>query len=292
VGVPRRISLLRVALATSARWPQLAPEESSLIPELASRGLDARPAVWSDPSIDWSQFDRVVIRSCWDYHRRLDEFLRWIDLVPSLCNPAHVIRWNSHKSYLLELAKKGVRIPRTALMTRGVAEDVDPAMTAGRLIVKPAVSASAYETHLFDSFDEARGIVGRLASDHDVIIQEFVPEVVEEGEWSLIYFARQFSHAVHKAPKSGDFRVQQEHGGSASHGKASPGLLRAAESALNMVEGELCYARVDLVDTSRGPLLMELELIEPSLFLATDPDATRRFADAIVHATPRAKSKR
>jgi glutathione synthase/RimK-type ligase-like ATP-grasp enzyme len=272
---------MKIALATSSRWPQLAPEESSLIPALTAQGIDARPAVWSDSSIDWSQFERVVIRSCWDYHRRLDEFLRWVQAVPALRNSAEVVRWNSHKSYLLELERKGVRIPRTLLIRQGAGEDTRAPMEQGRVIVKPAVSASAYETHLFHSYDDARGEVQRLTRDHDVVVQEFIPEVIEDGEWSLIYFDRKFSHAVKKAPKAGDFRVQQELGGSALAAVASDPLLRTAQEALDVVEGDLLYARVDLVDTGKGPLLMELELIEPSLFLATDAEATRRFASAI-----------
>jgi glutathione synthase/RimK-type ligase-like ATP-grasp enzyme len=272
---------MKIALATSSRWPHLAPEESSLIPTLISQGIDARPAVWSDPSIDWSHFDRVVVRSCWDYHLRLDEFLRWVETVPTLRNPARVVRWNSHKSYLLELERKGVQIPGTVLVRKGAGEARAP-MKQGRVIVKPAVSASAYETHLFDSYADASDDIQRLAGDHDVVIQEFIPEVIEDGEWSLVYFDRRFSHAVKKAPKSGDFRVQQELGGSALASVASESLLRTAQQALDAVEEDLLYARVDLVDTSRrGPLLMELELIEPTLFLATDPKATSRFAKAI-----------
>jgi glutathione synthase/RimK-type ligase-like ATP-grasp enzyme len=281
VALSRNEVLMKIALATSSHWPQLAPEESSLIPALTAKGVDAQPAVWSDPSIDWSQFDRVVIRSCWDYHLRLDEFLRWIETVPSLRNPATVVRWNSHKSYLLELERKGVRIPATLLIRKGAAEDSRAPMIQGRVIVKPAVSASAYETHLFDSFGQALDDIQRLARDHDVVIQEFVPEVIGDGEWSLIYFDRQFSHAVKKAPKAGDFRVQQELGGSALAAVASELLLRTAQQALDAVEGQLLYARVDLVDAAKGPLLMELELIEPSLFLGTDPEATGRFAAAI-----------
>ena len=273
--------MLKVALATSSRWPQLAPEEATLLPELAARGVDAVPAVWSDPTIDWLQFDRVVIRSCWDYHRRLDEFLRWIEAVPSLRNPAEVVRRNSHKSYLLELEQKGVRIPATVLIRKGAGGDTRAPMIPGPVIVKPAVSASAYETHLFDTYDDGLGDMQRLARDHDVVVQEFVPDVIEDGEWSLIYFDRRFSHAVKKAPKAGDFRVQQELGGSALPATASETLLRTGKRALDSVEGELLYARVDLVSTAKGPLLMELELIEPSLFLATDPEATSRFAAAI-----------
>jgi glutathione synthase/RimK-type ligase-like ATP-grasp enzyme len=284
--------MLRVALATSERWPALSPEDASLLPKLAAQGMDAQPIVWSDRSIDWSEFDRVVIRSCWDYHLRLNEFLEWVERVPSLWNPAQAVRWNCHKSYLLELEGKGVRIPPTVLIRQGTAEKTDAPLMPGPVIVKPAVSASAYETHLFGSFEDARETVTRLAGDQDVVVQEFVPEVVEKGEWSLLFFSRDFSHAVQKTPKAGDFRVQQELGGSVLPATPSRDLLHAASEALAEVRGDLLYARVDLVETLRGPFLMELELIEPSLYLDSDSLATSRFVDAIARATPPVRSER
>lgn len=245
-----------IGLATSEKFPALSPDDAELVSELRKLGLDAHPVVWSDPAVDWSSFDLVVIRSCWDYHLRVTEFSAWIDLLVGervdLFNPPDVVRWNMHKSYLLDLAADGVRIPRTR-----IERDV---------IVKPAVSASAHQTHLL------RG---------DVIVQEFVPEVIHDGEWSLVFFDRQFSHATKKTPKSGDFRVQEEHGGSSTPMKASQTMIGEAERVIGCVGGDLLYARVDVVDRPAGVTLMELELIEPWLFLTTAPGATRRFAEAI-----------
>ena len=249
-----------IALATSEKCPALSPDDAELVGELKKLTRDARPVVWSDPAVDWSAFELVVIRSCWDYHLRVEEFSAWIDLllqehVPML-NPRDVVRWNMHKSYLLDLAAMGVRIPRTR-----IERDV---------IVKPAVSASAHQTHLL------RG---------DVIVQEFVHEIVDDGEWSLVFFDRKFSHAAKKTPKSGDFRVQEEHGGSSTPMIASPAMIAEAERIIACVEGELLYARVDVVDRPAGVTLMELELIEPWLFLMTEPGATQRFAEAIAART-------
>lgn len=242
----------RIALATSEAWPQLSPDDGDLIPALADAGCDAVPAVWSDRSIDWRSFDKIVIRSCWDYHRRPDEFRAWLELdAAPISNPPDIIRWNMHKSYLLDLEKRGIRIPLTT-------------MVPGPVVVKPAISASAYETHLFNG---------------DVIVQSFVPEIATVGEWSLIYFDGVFSHAVQKLPKNGDFRVQEELGGSALPATPTAAMLHVAERALRSLD--VLYARVDMVEAASGPLLMELELIEPSLFLQSHPDATRRFADAI-----------
>ena len=250
------VARMPIALATSEKWSQLSPDDSELIPELKKLDVDARPVVWSDAVVDWRAFDLVVIRSCWDYHLRADEFSAWIDRLARervrMFNPPEVLRWNMHKSYLLDLAAKGVRIPRTRFE-----RDV---------IVKPAVSASAHQTHLL------RG---------DVIVQEFVHEIVDDGEWSLVFFDRHFSHAVRKAPKSGDFRVQEELGGSVTPITPGPPMIDEAQRILGHVDGELLYARVDVVNRPAGVTLMELELLEPTLFLSTDLAATRRFAEAI-----------
>lgn len=244
-----------IALATSEKWPDLSPDDAQLGPELRRLGFDAKPVVWSDPSIDWARFDLVILRSCWDYHLRSDEFRNWIGRLERdrvrMFNPPDVVRWNMHKSYLVELASKGIRIPRTQ-----IARDV---------IVKPAISASAHNTHLM------RG---------DVIIQEFLHEIVDDGEWSLVFFDRQFSHSAKKAPKPGDFRVQEELGGSSTPMNAPPHVVEAGERVLQQVSGDLLYARVDVVERADGVTLMELELIEPWLFLLTHPEGTRKFAEA------------
>ena len=248
---------MRVALATSEQWPQLSQDDAGLASALRDTGVDARPVVWSDASVDWRAFDAVIVRSCWDYHLRPDAFAEWIDALPvPLFNPPRVIRWNMHKSYLLDLASKGIRIPRTE-----IARDV---------IVKPAISASAHNTHLM------RG---------EVIVQEFVEEIVSDGEWSIVFFDRRFSHAVKKVPKQGDFRVQEELGGSVLTLAPPAHVVAEAARIISEVEGELLYARVDVVDRSKGVTLMELELVEPVLFLKSAPDLTRRFAEAIANQT-------
>jgi glutathione synthase/RimK-type ligase-like ATP-grasp enzyme len=245
---------MKVALATSENFPSLSPDDGELAAELGALGVNAAPVIWSDASIDWSSFDAVIIRSCWDYHLRPDEFARWIESLPvPVFNPREVIRWNMHKSYLFDLASRGVLIPRTEIR-----RDV---------IVKPAVSASAHNTHLL------RG---------EVIVQEFVEEIIRDGEWSIVFFDRRFSHSAKKVPKAGDFRVQEEHGGTSLPVPAPQHVIDAAANIISKIEGDLLYARVDVVDRPQGVTLMELELIEPWLFLTLIPGMTRRFAEAIV----------
>jgi glutathione synthase/RimK-type ligase-like ATP-grasp enzyme len=271
---------VRVALATSERWPQLSPDDLDLIPEMARLGIDAAPAVWTDPSVDWSRFDLVVIRSCWDYHRRIGEFVGWLDrLTTPVANPREAIRWNAHKGYLLELGSKGIPIPETQLIRKG---SPAPAFADAHVIIKPAISASANETHRFAHAAEAMTDLERLLRAGDVIVQEFVDEVISDGEWSLMFFDRHLSHAVKKAPKAGDFRVQQELGGSALAGDPPSRVLEAAHRALSAVDHDLLYARVDVVNRDAGAVLMELELIEPSLFFGTSEGSSGRFAAAVL----------
>lgn len=269
----------RVALATSEQWPQLAPDEQTLAEELGRYGVMATPVVWSNDSTDWTAFDLVVIRSCWDYYRRIDEFMRWLDRLDEegvgVANPPTVIRWNLHKSYLLDLESKGVRIPATRLLRKGMKT---PHAQSAKVVVKPAISANAHETHLLS---EDVSLLDRLLRDGDVIIQEFIEEVIADGEWSLVFFDREFSHAVKKAPRSGDFRVQVEHGGSAEAAEPPAQIVIEAEKALRAVDADLLYARVDLVDRPAGATLMEMELIEPSFFFQTNAGAVRTFAESV-----------
>ena len=247
---------MKVAFATSENWGRLSPDDGDLVATMREMGIDSAPVVWSDPAVDWRAYDAVVVRSCWDYHLRVDEFTGWIERLERervrIFNPPDVLRWNMHKSYLLDLASRGVRIPRTQIV-----RDV---------IVKPAISASAHNTHWM------RG---------EVIVQEFVDEIVRDGEWSVIFIDRRFSHAVKKVPKAGDFRVQEELGGTVHAIAAPQHVIDAAARIAGEVEGDLLYARVDVVDRPQGVTLMELELIEPWLFLKTAPELTRRFCDAI-----------
>lgn len=213
--------------------------------------------VWDDPDADWRSFDAIVIRSTWDYHKRFGEFHAWLDRMEGLplWNPPAVLRWNTHKSYLLDLQARGIAIVPTLLVPRGQG-----------FIVKPAVSATAFRTE-------------RHETDCDVLVQPFVPEVVTDGELSFVFLGRRFSHAVRKRAASGDFRVQTEFGGSAEPFAPAPELIEQASHIASMLGEKWLYARIDCVVRDGRLLLMELEATEPSLFL--DAESAGRFADAI-----------
>jgi len=257
-----------IALVTWRGLPEGTPDEQLVALALEARGAEARHVAWDDPGVDWTSFDAVVLRSCWDYHKRVDEFRAWLDrLPPRVFNPVEVVRWNMDKRYL-----RGLPVPvvPTEVVPRG-----EPLQRWPRTVAKPLVSASAWRTHVVEDGE---------VTEEDMIVQPFVEEIAD-GEWSLIFFRDQFSHAVLKRPQVGDFRVQQELGGSADPAMPEPAIIEQAANVLRLRPGML-YARVDGVVIEGVFTLMELELIEPSLFLTQSSAET--FAEAIVGVSPRA----
>jgi glutathione synthase/RimK-type ligase-like ATP-grasp enzyme len=287
---------LRIALATGARWPDLPADERLVIPALARVGADASPVVWDDDAAPWTSFDAVVVRSCWDYHLKIEEFLAWLSRLSRLAipvlNPPPLIRWNTDKRYLLELAGRGVQIVPTRVVPQG-ADDSGrslrqtlEALGADEAVVKPAVSASAHRTWRTSRATAAgdAATFGALVAAGDVLVQPFV-SAVRHGEWSVICFGGTPSHAVLKRPAPGDWRVQGELGGTAERRGAPPAVLDGAARALAAAGAErAAYARVDGCEVDGVFVLMELELIEPQLYLALEPAAPRRFAEAIAAA--------
>jgi glutathione synthase/RimK-type ligase-like ATP-grasp enzyme len=275
-----------IALATAAEL-ELPDEETSLVADaLRHGGLDAPVIAWDAP-YDWSQADLVVIRSTWDYVHRLDEFLAWIDRVDAattIVNPAAVLRWNAHKRYLAELALAGLPVVPTRLVERDAdfGELYELVAGATELVVKPAVSASAYGA--------ARGHAGdprlaqhllQLVTTGDALVQPLVPSVLTDGEVSLIHLGGELSHAVRKVAKPGDYRVQHEHGGTVLPHTPTAAEVEVATRTLAALPSPCAYARVDLVAGAEGPLVMEVELIEPQLFLEHGPGSAQRFAGVL-----------
>ncbi|HST10496.1 MAG TPA: hypothetical protein VLL05_08955 [Terriglobales bacterium] len=282
----------RIALATAAKYPNLTDDDRLLLVPLAKQGIEAHPAIWNDPSYDWSSADAVVIRSCWDYHLNPEKFVHWIaDLEAaniSVFNPAPLIRWNMNKSYLRDLEAKGVAIVPTFWAEGGdsvTLEDKLHELHWQKAVVKPRISATAYRTQLVTANDAttAQTLFDDLRRSSGVMVQKFMDGIATEGEWSLIFFGGAFNHAVLKKPRPGDFRVQNDFGGTAQPGDPPPHVLSGATRAVEAIASTL-YARVDGVVDEGKFRLMELELIEPALFLADHPQASNRLADAIAKA--------
>ncbi len=278
----------RVAFATSEDHPELTPDDQAVARALAARGIAAAAVVWSAVPPDRISHDLVVIRSCWDYHHRPGEFLAWVDALPArgvrVLNAPATLRRNAHKQYLLELAAAGAPVVPTELARAGTAitlAQIARAFSTSDVVIKPAVSASAFHTARVDARDAAGERLFRDAVQaRDMLVQPFVGAITE-GELSLIFLGGAYSHAVIKRARAGDFRVQEEYGGRTERIEPRPAVIDEAKKILEMFDSGTLYARMDGIDHDGRFVLAEAELIEPYLFLESSPGAVARFAGAI-----------
>lgn len=280
-----------VALATCSLLPNLDADEGLLIPALAQYGLVAEPRVWDDASVDWSAFRLVVIRSAWDYAERRGAFLEWCARLPQVLNSLAVLTWNTDKTYLRTLAAAGVPTVPTTWIEAGSPSD-SVALPEGHLVVKPSISSGAQNTSRYTPADgeAARAHVERLlAEGRSVMAQPYVTSVDAAGETGLIYIDGSFSHAIRKGPllrASGVVTDQLWALEDITQRIPEADERAVAEAALDAVPWDrstLLYARVDLVRGNDGtPMLLELELAEPSLFLGLGRNAAELLAEAIV----------
>ncbi|MET7301522.1 hypothetical protein [Embleya sp. NPDC005575] len=282
----------RVALTTCAELPDLDPDERLLFEPLAAHGIRAEAAVWNDPAVDWAGYDLVVLRSVWDYPARRKEFIEWAASVPRLANPASIVAWNTDKTYLRDLTRAGLPVVETMWLEP---DSTVTLPTSGLHVVKPAISAGSRDTERYDlASPEQRALAAGhatslLAGGRTVMVQPCLEAVDTVGETALVYFDGVFSHAVRKgsmldgtAEMVGDlYRSEQIEAREPSAAE----LAVAARVLTEIPVGPLLYARVDLIPGADGtPTLLELELTEPSLFLAYADGAAERLADAIVAA--------
>ncbi|MFI7116246.1 RimK family alpha-L-glutamate ligase [Amycolatopsis sp. NPDC049868] len=261
------------------------------VPEaLADLGFKTRWAAWDDTTVDFGAADIVVLRATWDYAERHDEFLSWTESVPALSNSAEVVRWNSDKSYLAELGDAGVAVVPTTLIAP---DEKAPRWPKGEFVLKPAIGSGSRGAGRFTAGDAAAAHLSGLQADgNTVLLQPYQSRVDSDGEIALVYFGGVYSHAFSKAAMLG--RELDESGLYVTESLApvqpAAGFRALAEDALDataallgILRAELLYARVDLVAGPDGrPLLLELELVEPSLgFRQTDAAAAWRFASAV-----------
>lgn len=286
---------MTIALATSAALPGLAPDDRHLLHALRRLGVAAEPVVWEDPHHDWSAAAGCVIRSTWDYAYRREAFLAWSRRVAGaipLWNPAPVVEWNTHKRYLVDLADRGVPTVPTLVLPAG-----PPAHLAAVLrqrgwadvVLKAAVAQTGrYLMRVTpDRVAQGQRHLDRLQPHEDMLVQPFVPGVLDGGETSVVLVDGEVSHVVRKRAAAGDFRVHDDYGGSLEAGSATARELEVAHRAVAAVGQPLLYARVDLVPGPDGPIVMELELVEPELYLGHAEGAAERLAEAIVrHLRP------
>lgn len=274
----------RLAIATSVDEPEIHSDDKHLATSLRGFGVETIACIWNDPAVDWSKFDAVLIRSIWDYFKHYASFKQWLDQLPvPTINNKELLLWNSDKRYLIELAKCGIPIIPTQIVSASQLQSTLAAMPAREVVIKPTVSGTAWHTVRGvagePAFDQ---IVAQLPLEFDYLVQPYVPEVASDGEWSLLFFDGEYSHAVIKRPKAGDYRVQSDYGGVSLEAEPSADLVASAgrvlEAAAAIGHADAAYARIDGVISQGQFLLMELEMIEPFLHLGNRADASERFA--------------
>ena len=283
-----------ILIATCSAMPDLDHDgrtlQHALVERGADRGVEVRPAVWDDRAVDWAAADVVLVRSTWDYAKRRDEFLAWaarVEEVTALHNPLAVLRWSTDKTYLRDLAEAGVPVVPTAFLDS--ADDANP-YAGVEHVVKPAVSAGSLDTTRVAPGEEAesrRRVEAILASGRVAMVQPYLHGVDELGETALVFYDGHFSHALRKAAlltadsgeATGLFKEEDM-----SPRDPSEAEHEAAALVLAAIPGgPPLYARVDLLPSDDGPLLLELELAEPSFFLdLVEPAAADRAADAVL----------
>jgi len=258
---------------------------------LRQRGCDVRDVSWRNTNVCWNDFDAVIIRSPWDYQRTPQQFIGVLEDIESsrarLLNSLAIVRWNINKQYLKELQSNAVPIVPTQWLSHLTGADIDRFTNQnpdGQLVCKPLVGAGADHTWWLSATSDESQKRAALNSFQawPLMVQPFIRSVIEVGEYSLFYFGGQYSHTILKTPKPGDFRVQEEHGGRLLTVTPDTDLVQTADQAVAAIPGWTLYARVDLVRLDDGtPAVMELELIEPSLYFAHDAASPDRFADAL-----------
>jgi glutathione synthase/RimK-type ligase-like ATP-grasp enzyme len=262
-------------------------DDELAIEPLKNLGWNVETISWQDKTVDWNEFAAVIIRTPWNYQKFPAEFievLRKIDASTArLENSLKIVEWNLSKTYLRELESKQIKIVPTIWDEKSVMhKDFHRWKTffnTNKIIIKPIVSATAEHTYRLTEFLPE---LTEIFANKPFMVQPFMPKIVEEGEFSLFYFGGKYSHTILKSPKAKDFRVQEEHGGIITQVQPSKQLSATAQKVFNQINENLLYARVDFVrDDNDNFCLMELELIEPALYLRMDKNAPQFFAETI-----------
>ena len=280
----------RIALVTYRGLPDLNADDRRAAAALAELGLRPDAVCWDDAGVDWLGYQAVVLRSTWDYHHRVAEFHLWIDRMEAIgarvWNPPRVLRWNTDKRYLARLSHPHLSPPPTEILERGSTLDLRALFEArgwSEAVIKPAVSADGFSTERAsrEQADADQATLDAMLARGDVMIQQLVPEIRTNGEISMMFFSGAFSHAVSKRPQAGEFRVQERLGGRIARVDPPPELVEHAQALLETHAPGCLYARVDAVVTGERFVLMEVELVEPSLYLEHHPPSAQAFAQAI-----------
>lgn len=259
-----------------------------LFEPLKELGWQAEEVSWRSNEVDWNYYDAVIIRSPWDYQKDPKAFLEVLtDIEQSealLENSLEIVKWNIDKTYLRDLESRGVEVVPShwyQTFNADLFPSVFSELKSEEIVVKPTISAGADDT--FRIHQSNYGIfiddLESVFNDRPFLVQPFMDYITQEGEFSVFFFGDTYSHTILKTPETNDFRVQEEHGGRLTLVEPEENLLDVARTMRNMIQPEPLYTRADYVRTNNNTFaLMELELIEPSLYFNMDPESPRRFA--------------
>ena len=290
-----------VAVLTDARWinpneadpyhANLYLEDRLVLEAMQRKGLAVIRLAWDDPDVDWHTVSAVIFRSTWDYAERIDEFQAWLNALPATTrciNSRQILDWNSNKRYLIELEAQGIPVPPTAYVEQGKAPSLASLCTQRSwtdVVIKPLVGAGGIDTFRLNSskWESFEDKWQALCSKRPMIVQETQERIVSEGEWSFMMMGETVTHAVLKRAKSGEFRVQDDFGGTVHPWEMTPDQVAFAERVAGVLDPVPVYTRVDAFTDNHGRLAVgELELIEPELWFRLCPTAADVLAQEVV----------
>ena len=265
-------------------------EQELLKSAFEAQGLKVDITYWDNPSYEWQQTKSVLFRTVWDYFERFDEFWEWLEQVKTktrLINSYELIKWNIDKHYLRDLKNNDIQVVPTYFADRGnniSLQEIANLNDWKHIVIKPAISASAFNTYkiINDEIEQKEQLFHELLQTHDMLVQPFFPTISELGEASLMVFGGKFTHAILKKAKAGDFRVQDDFGGTVHDYNPTQEEIKFAEKVFQSCTSLPIYGRVDIVwDSNKHIYLSELEIIEPELWIRNRPESANKIAEAV-----------
>ncbi len=281
---------MKIGILTCEKLPNLLESEQFLMPSLQQNNYEVQAVVWNDKNINWTTYDLLIFRNTWDYYEKQTAFDVWLNEIQTLdikcLNSIETIQKNKHKFYLKELENNGISIIPTIFIEKTNNLNLSKIIPnhLKKAVIKPAYSGGSYQTQLFDvaEIESINTDYQTIASEKELLLQEFIPEIETVGETSFIFFNKKFSHCVNKMPFKGDFRVQSQFGGNYTIVEPSQTLIDKAQKIVNTFTEELLYCRIDCIVIDNNLLLMEVECLEPDLYFELCPKAEQTFIEAIV----------
>ena len=281
---------MKIALLTCKKLPNLTESDQLLIPALAKHSITAKAVIWDEEAVNWTDYDYLIFRNTWDYYEKQQEFDFWLTKMEKLgiktLNSISIINQNKHKFYLRDFQKQGITILPTVFIDRTENLNLSEIIPKHwkKAVIKPAYSAGSYQTQVIE-ISETENINQQykpIASEKELLLQEFMPQIQTLGETSFVFFNKKFSHAVNKKPVEGEFRIQSQFGGIYKLVQPNLELVNKAQKIVNTFQGDLLYARVDGIVIENELHLMEIECIEPDLYFNLSENSQTKFVTALL----------